>query len=41
MEIKAGKLLSQIEYPSDLKKLKKTQLVQLSKELRKYLIDSV
>jgi len=41
MEIKAGKLLSQIEYPSDLKKLKKPQLVQLSTELRDFIIDTV
>ncbi|MCH8904236.1 MAG: 1-deoxy-D-xylulose-5-phosphate synthase [Bacteroidetes bacterium] len=41
MKIKAGKLLSQIEYPSDLKKLKKQELQQICDELREYLIDTV
>lgn len=41
MEIQAGPLLSTIEYPSDIKKLSKEQLVTLCKELRQYIIDTV
>lgn len=41
MEIQAGPLLSQIEFPSDLKKLKKDQLQQVCNELRQFIIDSV
>ena len=38
---KQGSLLSQIDSPSGLKKLKKNQLPQLSKELRQFIIDIV
>jgi len=41
LEIKAGDLLEQIEFPSDLRKLKKEQLFQICQELRQYIIDSV
>ena len=41
MEIKAGPLLSKIEYPADLKKLGKEQLHQVCTELRQFIIDSV
>lgn len=41
MEIKAGPLLSQIEYPADLRKLSREQLHQLCDELRQYIIDVV
>ncbi|KXK43475.1 MAG: 1-deoxy-D-xylulose-5-phosphate synthase [Bacteroidetes bacterium OLB11] len=41
MEIQAGPLLSKIEFPSDLKKIKKEDLVQLCNELRQFIIDSV
>lgn len=41
MDIKAGKLLRKIDSPEDLKKLKKSQLVQLSAELRQFIIESV
>ena len=34
-------LLDQIEYPSDLKKLNKPQLIQLADELREFIIDEV
>ena len=34
-------LLDQINYPSDLKKLKEEQLPQLAKELREELVDAV
>ena len=34
-----GDLLQSINFPSDLRKLKKNQLPKLSKELRKYIID--
>ena len=40
-EIKAGELLKGIEYPADLRKLKKEQLPQLCAELRQYIIDTV
>jgi 1-deoxy-D-xylulose-5-phosphate synthase len=36
-----GKLLSLVNYPSDLKKLDKDQLPQLCEELRRFIIDSV
>ena len=41
MEVKAGKLLSQINTPSDLKKFKEEDLVEICKELRQYIIDIV
>ena len=41
MEVKVGKLLSKIEYPADLRKLKIAQLPQVSKELRDFIIDIV
>ncbi len=41
MEIKAGKLLSNINSPEDLKKLSKEQLHLVSNELRQYIIDVV
>src|SRR5947208_9837909 len=40
-EVKAGKLLRRINYPSDLRKLKQTELLQLCKELRDFIIDIV
>lgn len=41
MEEKAGKLLSQINLPSDLKQFKEEDLVEVCKELRQYIIDMV
>ena len=41
MQIEAGPLLKTINYPSDLKKLKKEQLQQVCNELRQFIIDSV
>ncbi|MFY0651416.1 MAG: 1-deoxy-D-xylulose-5-phosphate synthase [Cyclobacteriaceae bacterium] len=41
MLIQPGELLSNINCPDDLKKLDQTQLVQLSQELRQYIIDTV
>jgi len=41
MQIEAGPLLSEIQFPSDLKKLKKEQLQQVCNELRQFIIDSV
>lgn len=41
MLIQPGKLLSKIDSPDDLKKLSQHQLVQLSGELRNYIIDIV
>jgi 1-deoxy-D-xylulose-5-phosphate synthase len=41
MEILAGPLLQQINEPADLRKLDKEQLMQLSDELRQYIIDVV
>src|SRR5580704_6411816 len=41
MEIKAGKLLSKINNPDDLKKLTREQLNQVCDELRQYIIDVV
>ena len=41
MEIKAGPLLQDINSPADLKKLTKDQMLQVSQELRQYIIDVV
>ncbi len=41
MEITPGALLQSINHPSDIKKLDRTQLHQLSDELRQYIIDVV
>ena len=41
MEILPGQLLAKIDSPADLKKLDKDQLVELSNELRQYIIDIV
>ena len=41
MLITPGPLLSEINNPDDLKKLDQTQLVQVSRELRQYIIDTV
>ncbi len=41
MQIEAGSLLKNIHYPSDLKKLKDSDLEKVSKELRQYIIDVV
>ncbi len=41
MEVKAGKLLEQINYPSDLKKFKEDDLELISTELRQFIIDTV
>ncbi|MGX5688792.1 1-deoxy-D-xylulose-5-phosphate synthase [Arcticibacter tournemirensis] len=41
MEVKAGELLENINYPSDLKKLSEADLERLCKELRQYIIDVV
>src|SRR6187551_2772059 len=41
MEIKAGKLLSKIDNPQDLKRLQKEELHQVCDELRQYIIDVV
>jgi 1-deoxy-D-xylulose-5-phosphate synthase len=41
MEVKSGELLKNIYYPSDLRKLNVTDLPQVSKELRDYIIDVV
>lgn len=41
MLIKPGELLSRIDIPEDLRKLDQNQLVQLSQELRQYIIDTV
>ncbi len=41
MEIQAGSLLQTIEFPSDLKKLKKGDLQQVCNELRQFIIDTV
>src|SRR4026207_1358405 len=40
-EVKPGKLLRRINYPSDLRKLKQTELTELCKELRDFIIDIV
>jgi 1-deoxy-D-xylulose-5-phosphate synthase len=39
--IQPGPLLSKINYPSDLKKLSKDDLIQVCKELRQFIIDNV
>jgi 1-deoxy-D-xylulose-5-phosphate synthase len=41
MEVQAGPLLSQINFPADLKKFKPEQLEEICKELRQYIIDVV
>ena len=41
MEIPAGPLLSQINYPADLKKLEKAELQQVCNELSQFIIDCV
>jgi 1-deoxy-D-xylulose-5-phosphate synthase len=41
MEITPGPLLKTINFPADLKKLDRTQLHQLSDELRQYIVDVV
>jgi 1-deoxy-D-xylulose-5-phosphate synthase len=41
MLIQPGELLAKINSPKDLKKLDQTQLVQVSQELRQYIIDTV
>lgn len=41
MLIKPGKLLAQIDTPDDLKKFSKDQLVQISEELRQFLVDNI
>jgi len=41
MEIKAGPLLQNVNSPADLKKLSKDQMLQVSQELRQYIIDVV
>ena len=41
MDIQPGKLLASINSPEDLKKLKKKDLLQVSEELRQYIVDVV
>ena len=41
MQVQAGPLLSEINFPADLRKLKVEQLPEVSKELRDYIIDIV
>lgn len=41
MQVQAGELLQHIQDPADLRKLEESQLVQLSQELRQYIIDIV
>lgn len=41
MEIQAGALLRQINYPGDLRKFKEDDLEQICKELRQFIIDTV
>src|SRR5210317_693382 len=41
MLIQPGNLLEQINNPQDLKKLEPAQLVQLSNELRQFIVDNV
>ncbi len=41
MDIKPGKLLSQIDSPEDLKKIDESDLVQVCEDLREYIIDHV
>ena len=41
MDIRPGKLLEQINYPSDLRKFTEDDLTQICDELRQYIIDIV
>ena len=41
MQIEAGALLKNIQYPTDLRKLKESELEQVCQELRQYIIDVV
>lgn len=41
MQVDAGALLKDIQYPTDLRKLKESDLEQVCKELRQYIIDIV
>jgi len=41
MQVKAGPLLSKINYPADLKQFSEADLEQISQELRQYIIDIV
>ena len=41
MEVKAGALLSKIEYPADLRKMEEADLKQVCDELRQFIIDVV
>ncbi len=41
MQVKAGPLLSKINYPADLKQYSESDLEQISQELRQYIIDVV
>lgn len=41
MEFKAGPLLNKIDFPTDLKKIKKEDLIQVCNELRQFIIDTV
>ena len=41
MKVTAGPLLEKINYPSDLRKLKESDLLEVAKELRQYIIDIV
>lgn len=41
MEVKAGDLLEQINYPSDLKKFKEDDLERICSELRQFIVDTV
>lgn len=41
MDVKAGELLEQIQFPSDLRNLKEEELDRVCKELRQYIIDIV
>jgi 1-deoxy-D-xylulose-5-phosphate synthase len=41
MEVKAGNLLEQINYPHDLKKFKEDELENICSELRQFIIDTV
>ncbi len=41
MDVKTGELLKNIQFPSDLRKLKESQLEQVCGELRDFIIDVV
>ena len=41
MQIKQGPLLSNVDHPTDLRKLETQQLPQFSEELRNYIVDHV